>query len=162
MKSPVRVRELMLGLSAAAFWAMSAHAGSTVLDEVELTRILKSQPPCCVIDARSDANQKSDPLPDALRYRTDLNITPTAAVVVVADRDADAKSISEALSQKHAGKDIYAVKGGASAWRSVLKAVSSVSSSQAPGAPGGISFVIPRNTCENGAPLQILQSKPQP
>lgn len=156
-----RRHALVLALGIAVYGG-AAQAGVAELDEVQLVEALKAQPQCCVVDARSEANRRKHPLEDALPYRTDLSITPTAAVVVVADRDQDAKAISQALAKKHPGKDIYAVKGGVMAWQSALKKLSASSSSQAPGAPTGFNFVIPRNTCESGTPLQILQSKPKP
>lgn len=155
-------RRLAIILSAAFFWMTSVHAGVVLRNDVELKHALKSTPPCCVIDARSAESQRKHPLADALRYRPDLSIIPTASVIVVADRDRDAMKVGMALAGQHPGKTIYAVKGGVVAWESVLKSLSGVSSSRAPGMAPGISFVIPHNTCETGTPLQILQGKPKP
>lgn len=131
--------------------------------ETELLALLKKQPPCCVIDARSAAAQRQHPVPDALHYRADLRIVPTASVVVLADTDPLALQVVRALSQRHPGKDVYGVKGGAAVWSSLLKSLDKVTASQAPGAPAAMSFVIPHNTCETGAPLQVLSSgKPKP
>lgn len=149
---------LVIGLCGAG----AAHAVVALRGEVELTQALKREPPCCVIDARGEAQQLKAPLADALRYRPDLQIIPTASIIVVADRDQDAVSVGEALAKHHPGKTIYAVKGGVAAWETVLKSQSATPSSQAPGARPGISFVIPHNTCETGTPLQILQGKPKP
>lgn len=162
MKPPARIHWLAFALSAALFCAASVHAAVALRGTAELTEALKSQPPCCVIDARSEDNQRKHPLADALRYRPDLSIIPTASIVVVADRDQEATNIGAALAKQHPGKVIYAVKGGVMAWEHVLKSLSAVSSSKVPGAASGISFVIPHNTCETGTPLQILQSKPKP
>jgi hypothetical protein len=157
--------EIGSGLIALAIgWcgAGAAHAVVALRGEVELTQALKKEPPCCVIDARGEQQQRKAPLADALRYRADLQIIPTASIIVVADRDQDAVSVGEALAQHHPGKTIYAVKGGVTTWALVLKSLEKVTSSQAPGMSKGISFVIPHNTCETGAPLQVLTSKPKP
>ncbi len=138
------------------------HAEAALRGEAELTQILKKNPPCCVIDARSEEQQLKAPLADALRYRPGLQIIPTASVVVVADRDQDAMNAGAALAKQHPGKAIYAVKGGVATWGVVLKSLAKVTSSRAPGMSKGISFVIPHNTCETGEPLQILTSKPKP
>lgn len=152
----------LLALFAAWCCAAAAHAAVALRDAAELSQALKSEPPCCVIDARSAEQQRKQPLPDALRYRQDLSITPSAAVIVLADRDQDAVKVATLLAQQHPGKVIYAVKGGLVAWQSALKTLAKASSSKVPGAGAGISFVIPHNTCESGAPLQILTSKPKP
>lgn len=163
MKLTARTPWLVFALLASWFWAAPVYADVALRGEAELIHELKSQPPCCVVDGRSADNQRKQPLADAVRYRAGLQIVPTAAVIVVADRDQEAMNIGAALAKQHPGKVIYAVKGGVVAWESALKSLTSMSSSKVPGAPpSGISFVIPHNTCETGTPLQILQSKPKP
>ncbi len=152
----------LIALAIGLWGAGTAHAAVALRGEVELTQALKKEPPCCVIDARGEPQRLKAPLADALRYRPDLQIIPTASIIVVADRDQDAVSVGEALAKQHPGKTIYAVKGGVTTWAVVRKSLEDVSASQAPGVSKGISFVIPRNTCETGEPLQILTSKPKP
>lgn len=161
MTTPARICSL-LALFVALFCAASAHAAVALRDTAELSQALKSEPPCCVIDARSADQQRKHPLLGALRYRQDLSIFPSASVIVLADRDQDAVKVATVLAQQHPGKVIYAVKGGVVAWQSVLKTLAKASSSKVPGAVAGISFVIPHNTCETGTPLQVLTSKPKP
>lgn len=162
MKPTARTHWLAFALPAALFCAAPVHAAVALRGEAELIHALKSESPCCVVDGRSEDHQRKHPLADAVRYRPGLQIVPTAAIIVVADRDPAAMNIGAALAKQHPGKVIYAVKGGVAAWESVLKSLEKVSSSKAPDAPPGISFVIPHNTCETGTPLQILQSKPKP
>lgn len=146
---------------AAGFSLAAAQAAVALRGASELTQLLKTQPPCCVIDARNAAHQRQHPLAEAVPYRPGLRIIPTASVIVVADRDQDARRVGASLARQHPGKPIFAVKGGVTAWEAVLKSLAGVSASSAPGAAPGISFVIPHNTCETGTPLQILQSKPR-
>lgn len=144
-----------------AVWSIgAAQAQVTAKDKVQLTAALKTSSPCCVIDGRSAASRKRQPLADALVYRPDIRIkltaTATAAVVVIADRDRDAMQIGEALARKHPGKQIIAVTGGIKTWRDASQAVLLAAGINLPG-DGSMSFVIPSNTCEQGQPLQELR-----
>ena len=156
---PVRcLFTLTLALSTSGF----VQAEVALRGEAELTQTLKKNPPCCVIDARSEGQQLKPPLADALRYRPGLQIIPTASVIVIADSDKESLAVGEILGKQHPGKAIYAVKGGVSTWAGVRKSLEKITASQAPGMSKGISFVIPHNTCETGEPLQVLTSKPKP
>lgn len=149
-------------LAIAAFWALNASAAVSSLDEIDLIEALKSQPPCCVIDARSKAKRSKHALADALVYRPGLGIVPTAAVIVVADDKQGALKVANTLAKQHPGKTIYAVPGGVSSWEFVRKALDKVAASSSGAAPAGISFVIPHNTCETGTPLQVLNQSTKP
>jgi hypothetical protein len=137
----------------------AAQAGVSLQGEADLVAALKANPPCCVIDARSDARRRELPLEDALPYRPGLRIVPTASVVVVADTDAQARKVGGVLAGRYPGKTILAVRGGDTAWAAVRKTLESVTASTAPGT--GHSFIIPRNTCESGETLQVLKSAPR-
>lgn len=137
-------------------WISLAQAQAVLSEAEALEAALKLEPPCCVIDARSEDNQRKLPLEDVLRYRPSMTITPTASVVVVGDNDRGALAIADALSKQHPGKTIYAVKGGAAIWKTVQHTLDETASSAAGGSPKGLSFVIPKNTCESGTTLQTL------
>lgn len=141
---------LLLGLPPLAW------ADVTPMDDQQLHHALKDSPPCCVIDGRTAGNRKKHPLGDALPYKEGMRINPTAAVVVLADNDTAAQKIASTLDAAYPGKRILAVKGGVDAWEATL---AQLSRDAASGPPGGISFVIPKNTCESGSPLQQLRSK---
>lgn len=147
-------RCLLLALLASA--SASSYAEASLRDEVDLMETLKKQPPCCVIDARSDASQAKHTLADALKYRPGLRIVPTASVVVVGDDNSAALKVAQALAKQHPDKNIYAVRGGVTAWAFVRKALDKVAASSSGAPPAGVSFVIPHNTCETGTPLQVL------
>lgn len=138
----------------------AAQAQVTAKDKQQLTAALTTSSPCCVIDGRSAANRKQQPLANALVYRPDLRIkltaSSTAAVVVIADRDLDAMKIGETLARKHPGKQIIAVKGGIQIWQEASHAALLAAGINTPGG-GSMSFVIPSNTCEQGQPLQELR-----
>lgn len=134
------------------------HAEVALLGGNELSFALKESPPCCVIDGRKDLNRAKAPLPEALPYRKDLSIKPTATVVVLADNDSEALRIAGIFEKQHPGKPILAVKGGLKSWQAATTSLSNAPTSD--GAPGTtLQFVIPHNTCETGEPLQKLQSK---
>lgn len=134
-----------------------AHAEVVAMDERQLQHALKAGQPCCVIDGRNEASRSKHPLAEALPYGEGMRINPTAAVVVVADNDRQARKIAAALDVAYPGKRMIAVKGGIGAWEAALVAASRES---AGGARQGFGFVIPRNTCESGTPLQHLRSAP--
>lgn len=145
------------------FFLLIASTGLACADIVPMTKpqlvhALQEGEPCCVIDGRGEKSRKQRPLADAIVYRPGLEITPTAAVVVVADNDQSTKKIAGALDAAYPGKRILAVQGGLDTWEAALMAAS-----QAAAATPGYSFVIPKNTCESGTPLQKLKSSlPKP
>ena len=137
--------------------AHTAQAQVSLADKAQLVSALSAKPPCCVIDGRSAASRKDQVLQNALPWRADLKIIPTATVVVIADRDQDALGIARALGRKHPDKLILAVKGGLATWKAASLALLAAAGMDA--AMGGpITFVIPANTCEQGKPLQELRS----
>jgi hypothetical protein len=155
MSSIVR---LSLAIAVAAGTASAAWGGATALrDQAQLEALLKSAAPCCIIDARPDGVRKLLPLADTVPYRQDLKINPTSVVVVIADSDAKAVEVGDAIAKTSNAKDVVAVKGGAATWRALVGGD--------PGASAGsaaLSFVIPKNTCEQDTPLQtLIRSKPQ-
>lgn len=155
MKSPIK--PLLLGMvAAAALAATAARADATLRNATQLQLAVRSSPPCCVIDARPAAERAARPLAEALPYREDLKIVPTATVVVVADTDVRALEVANRVAAAHPGKIVVAVEGGIQAWETVL-------ASRAGEPPGGraLGFVIPKNTCEQGSPLQHLRTEPK-
>lgn len=156
MRPELKIGVRCLLLAASMCCSLAAYADASLRDEVELMAALKKQPPCCVIDARSEASQAQHALADALKYRTGLRIVPTASVVVVGDDNQSALRVANALATQHPGKSVYAVRGGLTAWEFVRKSLDKVTASQSGAAPAGLSFVIPHNTCETGTPLQVL------
>lgn len=133
--------------------AGSATAATALQDREQLLATLKDSPPCCVIDARSRGQRLLRPLKDALVWKKGLRIAPTSAVVVVADDDAKALAVGRAIEKSSAAPQVLAVKGGYATWHGIV-AVDS-------GMPA--TFIIPKNTCESGTPIQTLRSgKPQP
>jgi len=136
-------------------WA-TGQGQVALLDKPALRQTLAQNPPCCVVDARGEATRRAKPIKDALAYRSGLRINPTATVVVVADSDARALATARALNQAHPGKPVIAVKGGFAVWQAML-----IDAEPKHGVQGSTSFVIPRNTCEQDAPLQqLMRAKP--
>lgn len=136
--------------------AASCHAEASLRNETQLQFALRSSAPCCVIDGRSEIQRKQRQLPDSLVYHKGLKINPTATVVVVADTDAQALAIANTLATAHPGKTVFAVEGGVGVWEAVARALVA-------DPPGGSAshFVIPKNTCEQGTPLQQLRTSPR-
>jgi hypothetical protein len=142
----------------AALGATGAWGEVRLLAKAPLTQALKTEPPCCVVDARADAQRQARPIRESLVYKPGLKIHPSATVVVVADSDAAALKVASALEKAYPGKTIAAVKGGYPVWEAIL-----IDQERASGSvQGSRSFVIPRNTCEQDTPLQTLMRKAAP
>lgn len=138
-------------------FVLSVHAEVVPMDKRQLVNALKAGQPCCVIDGRGERSRKQQRLDDALPYRPGMQIHPTADVVIVADNDRLARKIATDLDAAYPGHRMIAVRGGVGAWEAALIAASREAASGAP--PGaGFGFVIPKNTCESGSPLQQLRS----
>lgn len=129
-----------------------ARADVVPMAKPQLVHALQEGQPCCVIDGRSEASRKKQPLSDAIPYRPGLKIEPTAAVVVVADSDRIARRIAGELDAAYPGKRIIPVQGGIGVWESALM----TASRETAGTPS-FSFVIPKNTCESGSAIQKLR-----
>ena len=139
----------------AALVAAGAATAATVTlhDRAELAAAMKEGPPCCVVDARPPGTRALRPIPDALVYRKGMKINPTAAVIVIADNDQNATRVGEELARGSHAPIVIAVKGGLPTWEAVT----------GEGASSGgaaLTFVIPKNTCEQGVPLQTLRAAP--
>jgi hypothetical protein len=119
-----------------------------------LVAALAAGPPCCVVDARPAGTRALRPLPDAIAYRKGLVIKPTAAVVVIADTDENATRIGAEVGRDSNAPRVIAVKGGFAAWKSAT------APAQSPAGPPSFSFVIPKNTCEQGEPLHRFPASP--
>jgi len=143
------MRRRLIALAALAA-ATCAEAGVTLGDKEQTVELLKATPPCCVVDARAAAPRKLRPLADAVAWSDRPLIVPTGTVVVIGDSDQAALAVARRIEKRYKAKHVLAVKGGFDTWRELLAAA------QEPGMPA--TFVIPRNTCEQGVPLQTLRS----
>lgn len=145
---------MSLGRALCAVAAVIACAdpsgAETVLqNKDDLALVIARRGYCCVVDARSEARRKADPLANAVVYRKGVKLTPTAAIVVVADDDAGAVRTGRELERATRAGEVHAVQGGIATWRAFLD--------ENRGSPLGMtSFIIPRNTCESGETLQQL------
>lgn len=154
----MRVKFILRGLMIAVLLGATAHAeaAASLRNEIQLELALRASPPCCVIDARSDAQRQARTIAEALVYREGIRINPTASVVVVADNDERALRVAATIASAHPGKAVFAVEGGVGVWERVAAAITAEP-------PGGraVQFVIPKNTCEQGPALQQLRTAPK-
>ena len=141
----------------AAALASTAQAEVQLYDKNQLVSALGANSPCCVVDGRDERSRQRQALAEAVLYRPGLKVAAgDAPVVVVGDNDKQARQVGDALAKDQPGKRVLVVKGGLPVWQAVTVALEN-----AP--PGGyaIQFVIPKNTCEQGTPLQKLLSRPK-
>lgn len=119
-----------------------------LLDETKLSALIAKESDYQLLDARSSAMQRSAPIAFSTVYRINTPIS-NGLVLVVADDDRTATEIAESIPAA-INRSVYAVQGGSEMWQKVItNAPASRSTSD--------SFVIPKNTCEQGKPIQKLQ-----
>jgi hypothetical protein len=123
-------------------------AEAMLLEESALLKKLEQGQDCQLIDARSPEMQQLAPLAFSTRYSINVSINK-ALVLVVAESDAEAVEIASSIPAA-AGRVVFAVKGGFEVWQRVAAKASPVTSVSK-------TFVIPKNTCEQGKPIQELK-----
>lgn len=142
-------RMAVILLLAMPFVSASSFAADVLfIEEVALLKIVSNDQDYQLMDARAPEMQQIAPLAFSTRYRLNVPITK-ALVLVVADTDADALEVARDIPAAE-GRAVYAVKGGFETWQRVAKQAASP-------AAASKSFVIPKNTCEQGKPIQELK-----
>lgn len=128
--------------------ALAFAAADMLLDEAAVAAKLGKTPDFQLLDARPAAAQQAAPLAFSIKYQP-LMAVKKGLVFVVADTDADALKIAGSIPAD--GRSVFAVKGGATAWKQAVAKTPAVSAMPD-------NFVIPMNTCEQGKPLAELKS----
>jgi hypothetical protein len=123
-------------------------AESLLLDEDTLAKKVGQDQDYQLLDARNTQAQRIAPIAFSTCYR--INVTfSKGLVLIVADSDAEAVAIAQSVPAAP-GRSVFAVIGGFDAWQRVASRSSPVTSVSR-------SYVIPKNTCEQGKPIQELQ-----
>lgn len=123
-------------------------AEGVLLDEKALSAKLDQIQDYQLLDARNAEAQRDAPIAFSTRYQITTPIK-TGLVLIVADTDAAALEIAKAISVV-SNRSVYVVKGGSATWQRVMAKAPPVTSVSG-------SFVIPKNTCEQGKPIQELK-----
>jgi len=143
MKARSRLVWLLLLLPSLC-WAESV----VLLDEARLSALVAKSSEYQLLDARSAEAQRATPIAFSTAYRVTTPVG-NGLVLVVADDDAVAEKIARSIPAAGT-RAVYAVQGGSKTWRQVIE--------NAPATPSvSGSFVIPKNTCEQGNPIQELK-----
>ena len=127
---------------------LSFGAEGVLLDEGALSAKLDQVQDYQLLDARNAEAQRNTPIAFSTRYQSTTPIKK-GLVLIVADTDAAALEIAKAIPAA-TDRSVFAVKGGCDSWQRVMAKASPVTS-----VSGG--FVIPKNTCEQGKPIQELK-----
>ncbi len=123
-------------------------AEEMLLDEGALSAKLDQAQDYQLLDARNAEAQRDSPIAFSTRYQRTTPVKK-GLVLIVADTDAAALDIAKSIPAA-GDRSVFAVKGGSASWMHVMgKALPSTSISR--------SFVIPKNTCEQGKPIQELK-----
>lgn len=137
-----------LALALLCLPALAFAAADLLLDEAAVAAQLGKTPDYQLLDARPVAAQQAVPLAFSTKYQP-LMAVKKGLVFVVADTDADALKIAGSIPAD--GRSVFAVKGGATAWKQAV-AKTPVTSAMPD------NFTIPKNTCEAGKAVQELKS----
>jgi hypothetical protein len=123
-------------------------AEELLLDENALSSKLDQALDYQLLDARNAEAQRNTPIAFSIRYQKSTPIKK-GLVLIVADTDAAALEIAKAIPAA-GDRVVHAVKGGGAAWQRVM-------AKSSPASLGSGSFVIPKDTCEQGKPIQELK-----
>lgn len=122
---------------------MLSHAANGVLLNQDAVRAeLKKEPDYQLLDARGAEARRSLPLAFATRYEKSVPVKK-GLVLVVADSDDAALEIARAIPVEGECR-VFAVQGGADAWKQVQARLATVVT------PGN--FIVPKGTCDLGKP----------
>ncbi len=124
-------------------------AGDLLLSKDGLAERIGKEPNYQLLDARNAKAQRSEPLAFSTRYEKAMPIKK-GLVFVVADNDAAALEIAQSIPV-NGDRSVFAVKGGADAWKQVQSRTAPVV------APA---FIVPKGTCEPGVPSLKIDAKP--
>jgi hypothetical protein len=140
------VLRTLVALALALSGGGAAAGTSALLDRAGLSALIERTPECCVIDARKESERVLRPIAFAIELQPALRIKAGSTALVVADDDARALAVAQAVAARSDG-DAMAVKGGYATWQA-LRQASTATSSTLPKI-----FTIPSNTCEQGKAL---------
>ncbi|OGS90355.1 MAG: hypothetical protein A2Z95_03080 [Gallionellales bacterium GWA2_60_18] len=127
---------------------MLASAGELLLGEEDVAAKVTKEPTYQLLDARGVAARQTAPLAFSTKYEKLMPVNK-GLVFVVADSDAAALEIAQSIPAS-SERSVFAVKGGADAWKRVQsKSVKQVKTD----------FVVPKGTCEIGKPSLEIEAK---
>jgi hypothetical protein len=137
-----------VGLALLLLPTISFGAEGVLLAEDALSSKLDQFPDYQLLDARNAEAQRDNQIAFSTRYQS-ATLIKKGLVLVVADTDAAAVEIAKTIPAA-SDRFVFAVKGGCDAWRHVMAKIPV-------GTAVSGNFVIPKNTCEQGKPIQELK-----
>lgn len=137
-----------LGVALLLLPALCWAGNGLLLDEAGLSALIAKNSEYQLLDARSAEKQRAAPIAFSTAYRVSTPVG-NGLVLIVADDDAIAEKIARSIPAA-GNRTVYAVQGGSETWRRVI-----ANTPASPSVSG--TFVIPKNTCEQGKPIQELK-----
>lgn len=139
----------MFRVTALALALASAVQAETVVD-AEGLQALEGAAYWAVVDVRALSDRSSDPIPNALEFAPDLDVS--GPVLVLASDDEVARATAKAIESRLRTVEAYAVAGGMATLRTIRPdLLPSILEGNMPG-----TFTIPHNTCQTGKPLHTF------
>lgn len=141
------MRRVMLAWALLIF--VSSAAAETLVDAEALAK-LEGAAQWPVVDMRELDERSREPIPGALEFGPELNVS--GPVLVVASEDSIAQLTAAAIESRLPGAKAYVVSGGIETLRAVRpELLPPPGSSNMPG-----TFTIPSDTCQPGSPLHTF------
>lgn len=130
----------------------AAACAETVVDAEALSK-LEGAAGWPVVDVRDLAERSREPIPGALEFGPELNLS--GPVLVIASEDSIAQLTAVAIESRLRSAQAYAVAGGIETLRTIRSdLLPSVGGSNMPG-----TFTIPSDTCQPGEPLHTFSEE---
>ena len=149
MYTLMQYRQYIFGAALLILPMLGFAASDLLLNEADLAAKIGKESNCQLLDARSAEARQSAPLAFSTRYEKAMPVRK-GLVFVVADSDAAALEIAQSIPAG-SERSVFAVQGGADAWKRVQAKSATVV------APTG--FVVPKGTCDLGAPSLKFDAK---
>jgi rhodanese-related sulfurtransferase len=141
-----------LMLLLASMWLVASAAAEEVVDAASLAR-LEGAAGWPVVDVRELADRSREPIPGALDFGPELDVT--GPVLVIASEDSIAQLTAVAVESRLRNAQAYAVMGGIETLRTIRPdLLPSMGNGNMPR-----SFTIPSDTCQPGNPLHTFSEE---
>lgn len=134
-----------------SLWLAAAAAAEEVVDAASLAA-LEGAAGWPVVDARELAERSREPIPGALEFGSELDVT--GPVLVIASEDSIARLTAVAIESRLRSAQAYAVLGGLDTLRTIRPELLPALEGNMPG-----TFNIPSDTCQPGEPLHTFSEE---
>lgn len=134
-----------------SLWLAAAAAAEEVVDAASLAT-LEGASGWPVVDERELSERSREPIPGALEFGPELDVT--GPVLVIASEDSIARLTAVAIESRLRNVQAYAISGGIDTLRRIRTDLLPAIEGNMPG-----TFNIPSDTCQPGEPLHTFSEE---